>query len=406
MKQCQCGFRRANGEGTIYFNTERNIWIAQFTYTSINGEKKRKSVSADTKTAALKKKAKFLEDNAIGIIPSESKITLEQILKSYIDQEYAMNLLCDSSYERKLYTLSIIQNNRISKIPVAKIKDSDIEGFLKTLVCYANSNISKIYYMLNRGFKLACENRIIVQNPMDKSYIRKPKSNKPEEKVRAFTVDEQNRLFLALTKYKAPKNRNDYHLQLLIALYTGMRMGEINGLKKSDIDFKNNVIHIRRTVTRGIDYDTIISNSTKTDAGVRDIPLNPYAKKFLLEAVKNAKPNKNNLLFSDINSGRPISTSQVNSAFKRICEKANIEIEGGVHQHMLRHTFATRCIESGVPAEVLQKWLGHTDISTTVNTYCDVFSKMHDSAIEQFVEYSSKMDFVDEYFSDDIKQKK
>jgi integrase len=69
-----------------------------------------------------------------------------------------------------------------------------------------------------------------------------------------------------------------------------------------------------------------------------------------------------------------IETSQVNSFYRRICEAAGIEYNG---QHALRHTFATRSIEAGVPPLVLKKWLGHANIHITLDTYSDVFDKMN-----------------------------
>ncbi len=59
------------------------------------------------------------------------------------------------------------------------------------------------------------------------------------------------------------------------------------------------------------------------------------------------------------------------------------------NQHMLRHTFATRCIEAGIPAEVLQKLLGHKDIQTTINTYTTIFDKFRDKQIDKYVDYIS-----------------
>ena len=71
----------------------------------------------------------------------------------------------------------------------------------------------------------------------------------------------------------------------------------------------------------------------------------------------------------------------MNSFFKTICKKANVKCSG---QHSLRHTFATRCIEAGVPALVLKNWLGHTDIHITLDTYADVFDRMNLGAISKF----------------------
>ena len=102
------------------------------------------------------------------------------------------------------------------------------------------------------------------------------------------------------------------------------------------------------------------------------------------------KENPEGLIFYDYNKKRKgsqyrkggiVETTQVNSFFKRICAKAGIT---GLGQHSLRHTFATRCIEAGVQAVVLKKWMGHTDIHVTLDTYTDVFDKMHGESTEKF----------------------
>ena len=71
----------------------------------------------------------------------------------------------------------------------------------------------------------------------------------------------------------------------------------------------------------------------------------------------------------------------MNSFFQRICEKAGVPAMG---QHSLRHTFATRCIEAGIQAVVLKKWMGHTDIHITLDTYTDVFDRMNNESTEKY----------------------
>ena len=160
----------------------------------------------------------------------------------------------------------------------------------------------------------------------------------------------------------------------MIALYSGMRMGEINALKSKDIDFQNGFIHVRGTVSRGINYRPYIRQGTKTEAGVRDVPISGLLEPVLRRALSQRKKNPEGLIFYDYNKGGIIETSQVNSFFKRICDKAGIEHTG---QHQLRHTFATRCIEAGVSPLVLKNWLGHTNIHITLDTYADVFARMN-----------------------------
>lgn len=100
------------------------------------------------------------------------------------------------------------------------------------------------------------------------------------------------------------------------------------------------------------------------------------------------KENPEGLIFYDHRKKCIISTTQVNSVFKTICKKAEVECYG---QHSLRHTFATRCIEAEVPALVLKGWLGHKDIHVTLDTYVDVFSKMQFGEMSKFNSYIDKV---------------
>ena len=73
--------------------------------------------------------------------------------------------------------------------------------------------------------------------------------------------------------------------------------------------------------------------------------------------------------------------------FKYFCQENDISKGYDVHQHMLRHTFATRCIESGMPAAVLAKIMGHANVSTTLNVYCEVFDKFKQEHIDMSYNY-------------------
>ncbi len=161
-------------------------------------------------------------------------------------------------------------------------------------------------------------------------------------------------------------------------------MGEINALRPKDIDLKNNVVHVRSTISLGINHRPYLKNSTKTYAGCRDIPISNKLRPYLVKALEQYKPNPDNLLFFDHRAGALITTGQVNSFFHRLCKSAGLPEMG---QHALRHTFATRCIESGIPPVVLKTWLGHKDIHVTLDTYTDVFQKMDNDALKKFDEY-------------------
>ena len=161
-------------------------------------------------------------------------------------------------------------------------------------------------------------------------------------------------------------------------------MGEINALTVSDINFSNNTINIVRTISKDSNDRPIIGATTKTYAGLRTLHPTAEIMQLIKQRIKTITPDA--LLFTDKN-GRLITTNQVNMEFKRFCKAHNIGKGYDVNQHMLRHTFATRAIESGMPAPVLQKILGHTDIKTTINTYCDVFTEYEQKHINAQTEY-------------------
>ena len=320
------------------------------------------------------------------------KMTIPELLRKTYEFDFECNRFLDSSYNRKLYTVGIFEKSNLANIPIEEITKDDLNRFLASITNYSNSTIAKIYVCLKESFVLAKLDGIIDENPFDNiRAFRLPKSNKPDKKVSAFTVDEEKAFLNALNdEYTRPTHGNWYRHQFLIALHTGMRMGEINGLKPEDIDLDKKLIYVRRTVARGKNYQVVVHDKPKTRAGERTIPINKAVLPVLEDALKRYRKNKDGLLFYDFKMKRPISTSIVNNAFCRICDKAGIPHRG---QHGLRHTFATRSIEAGVPAPVLAKWLGHTDVSITLNTYTDVFNRMQN---ENMLKYEEYMDLLAE----------
>ena len=148
----------------------------------------------------------------------------------------------------------------------------------------------------------------------------------------------------------------------------------------SNIDLSQKILFVNRTTTIGKNGETIIGNSTKTYAGKRSIPIPDFMISIFKKQIEISKNNKENFLF--LNDDKLITNSACNSRLKRILlDKLGWE-NTGISTHSLRHTFATRCIESGVNAVVLQRLLGHTDISITLNTYTSVFNLFKD--IEKF----------------------
>ena len=369
--------KKENGSGT--FRIVNGKYNYRFFYIDEFGEKKRKSFSGVTRDECLQRAEEFLEKQEKRVAAVDPDITIPELLRRKYEEDYAMNFVGEQGYARNLGGIALLERSGFGKMPIVDITEMQIKAFLRSMTKYSDSVIKKTYQQLTAAFKVAVEKGVVERNPMDASDIRRPKSSKKPKDVRGFTQEEQARFLEALRDFKVPRNRNEYKLQLLIELYSGMRMGEINALKPENIDFENGLIHVRSTVSRGLEYRVFIKEGAKTDAGVRDIPINKALEPVLQEAMERKRRNPLGLVFYDHLKNDLITTSQVNCFFHRICKKAEISVRG---QHALRHTFATRCIEADVPPVVLKKWLGHKDIHMTLDIYADVFDSMHNSAME------------------------
>ena len=302
-----------------------------------------------------------------------------------------MNKLKPSSYQRKLNTLKSISTHYIANMELQKITEKDLKDFFAYITKYSNSTIAKIYGIVNNTFKIAVRRNILRFNFLDDQIeFSIPYSNNRDKKVSAFTIEEQKKLIIALKETTCR-----YKYQFLISLFTGMRMGEINALDLDDIDFENKIIHIRRTITRGLDERAMVGSYTKTKSGTRDIIMDSNVEAIFREYLSSSYYYKNDLHLLFCNSRKQcISTDATNMMFKYICEQYNIGNGSAMHQHMLRHTYATRCIESGMPASVLAKIMGHANVSTTLNVYCEVFDKFKQSHIDLSLNYLKENDLL------------
>lgn len=363
--------RNYNGEGTVFFNQKLNRWVGQFTDPFT---KKRKTVYDKDEKKLKKKLRDAIREAENGKYVEKSRQTIPGIAEKIIERKHNANITGSSAYLRALGTLNIIKKSELGETPIQNVSKDDLQEFFYTLKDYSNSYISKIFQLIKLAFEEAIKDDLIVKNPM--IHVVKPKSNKQDKKVEALTL-EQHQAFLASL------DKEHYRDIFLVAINTGMRCGEILALQPQDIDLEKNVIKVSKTITRN-DFDAYtLKEGTKTYAGTREIPFDDDLKSVLINSISNKENNEFGLIYSLDN--KIIRPSTLNIVFKRICK--NLNFKGSYNFHMLRHTFATRCIESGMPAHVLQKLLGHTDVSITINTYTSIFDKYKKEEFDKFLEY-------------------
>jgi len=248
----------------------------------------------------------------------------------------------------------------------------------------APSTIRKAYTVLHASLKQAVINQMLLHNPGNHTIL--PKMEQPE--IRFFTLSEQKRFIAALPDSTAGR-------ALYFILGTGLRVAELSGLRWSDIhgSFFTVVQTIRRNRNYQEDAKTrtfLETTAPKTRAGRRTIPLSSKMQELLalqrriqLETrlAKGQRWNANDLVFcSDI--GTPYEGRNLGRVLHRTLEQAGLEQMG---VHALRHTFATRAIESGMDVRTLSEILVHTKIALTLQLYAH-------SSMETKIKELSKMD--------------
>lgn len=259
----------------------------------------------------------------------------------------------------------------IGHMLLSEIKPLNCQNVLNQMTeNYRISYIKGIRACMHNFFEDALENELILRNPVTKAVKRDGLEIKEK---RVLTLEEQ-RVFL-----EAAQNSSFYN-QYAFVLQTGIRSGELTGLKWSDVDFDKKTMRIQRTatyVTPGARWEF---GKPKSKSSERNIPLTNEAIR-ILAYQKDLQKQRNivsmefpDLIFSTRN-GKPVSTTGYDLAIESLCKKIGIK---KFSMHALRHTFATRCIEAGMKPKTLQSILGHSDIGITMNLYVHVTEEERD----------------------------
>lgn len=191
---------------------------------------------------------------------------------------------------------------------------TQINDCLLDLAHYSNSYISKIYQLLAATYNKARLLHIINENPFTiKGNIKKPSSNKDDKKVEALTIEEH-------IKFLNQLQAKDYLYKdvFYTLLETSMRVGEVLVLKKENVDFKNNIIYVKKSLTRNGKDQYIEGKKTKTYAGIREVPLSSF-----LKGILQNKPTIDGYYFKQAN-GKFLTPTIINAHIKRIAKDAHI----------------------------------------------------------------------------------
>ena len=285
----------------------------------------------------------------------------------------------------------------LGKLLLAEVKPMHCKAVFNGMTeTYAGSTIRQAYIALGAMFKAAKENGLIEKHPMDG--VRFDSPVKAVDEIHFLTVSEQ-KAFL-----EAAKHSHNYNQYALI-LETGLRTGEVIGLTWDAIDWDKRTLTVNKAMEFRHKQHEWRAGPPKTKTSYRTIPLTDTAYQILwnlylgreyrkespeLDKVltyidrrtaKQATLHMRDLVFINYRTGMPAKNSSYDTHLYKLCDKAGLE---HFCMHALRHTYATRAIESGMQPKVLQKLLGHASIKTTMDRYVHVTDDTMFQAVRQF----------------------
>lgn len=366
--------------GSIYYDKKDKKWKCTyyiFDKESMKEKRKYKSFSTEKDSQDFLTSIQYQKGNDLFI--QNNGIPLNKLMRENAIKKLDMNLIGERTYSRIIETIKKIEETPLSIKNINDITSVEIQNYLNSLKNYSDSTIKKIKEQFSQTFREAINKGYILKNPM--LDVIRPRSTKKRKVVRALEIEEQQKL----TDYlmSIPISDEPYKVAYLIEMYLGLRIGEVLALRNTDINLHKNLISVNKTLSTDKNHKVIMGNSTKTYAGIREVPIPSFIRNEIVSQMRLAENNRDKQLFLTPN-GEYVRPNNANRKLKELLEKMNIT---DITSHSLRHTYGTRCIEAGMRAVALQRLMGHTDVAITLNTYTSVFNKYKETELEKVNNY-------------------
>ena len=373
----------------------------------------RHSISAVTLEELREKELDVLRDVLDGVKADKNNLTINDLYNSWVQLKRGLK---DNTFSNYKYMYTMFVEPDFGKRKIVDLKRSDIRSFYNYLADERHVQINTIdciHTVLHQVLELGVEDDYLRYNPSDNALKELKKARNFEvTKRRALTVPEQE-LFEAYLSKQGQYHR--WYPIFIIMLWTGMRVGEVTGLRWCDIDLEDDTISVNHTLVyydkRNDERCTFAINTPKTAAGERIIPMLPKVKEaFMMEKQYQEECGLESRAVVDgyrdfifINRfGNVQHQGTLNKALSRIVRDCNFEILDKPHKkdtvilpkfsnHSLRHTFTTRMCEAGVNLKVMQEILGHADAETTMDIYAEATKELKRSELDSFAEFFGRV---------------
>ena len=273
-----------------------------------------------------------------------------------------------STYDRLCESLIQLNKYGISDVSIDELTVDEIQSYINELVAsgYALTTIKKQFHLISEYVSYANLNGIILR-PLYKG-VKLPSESvvkKHKRCVIAYDREEQRRL----TDILFQRLHIPACCAALLMMETGIRIGEAMALTWDDVDWNRRCLRISKTVVRLRDCKrNHVQSSAKSFSSNRTIPLSRVAYDLLRHMAEDCDSTCG-YVFRGRN-GKYMSYEAARCHIQKACEDAGVPYYG---QHVFRHTFATNCYNKGCDVKVLSKFLGHSDVTVTYNTYIHLF---------------------------------
>lgn len=394
--------------------SERPDGYFQYRYTDRKG--KRHTLTANTLEELREREEQVIIDKADGIRAEAKNVTLDDMFELWSKLKRGLK---GNTYQNYCYMYKTFVKPQIGRLRISTLKRSDIKTFYNSLVDDKNlkiSTVDSIHTVLHQVLEVAVEDGYMRVNVSDNLLKELKQSHNMESGHRkALTVAEQELFMEFLRKENTPYHH--WHPIFTVMLNTGMRVGEITGLRWEDIDLEKGMIEVNHTLvyySHGGNGCYFSVHTPKTTAGRRQIPMLDDVKEAFLEERCYQEYNglKCNVAvdgytdFIFINRfGNVQHQGTLNKALRRIMRDCNdMQLAKNINNpvllprfscHSLRHTFTTRLVEAGVNLKVIQDTLGHKDFSTTMDIYTDVTKELKQREFDNLQEKMNQKKYKD-----------
>ena len=269
------------------------------------------------------------------------------------------------SYDLRKYIRPVLGKLRVDRIDTAAL--GDFSGGLKEQGLSAQS-INRILTILRMVLNYAEQEQLA---PVTQRKIRRVRM-KPK-RVRILSLEERKRLETYLLRKDCPQT-SGVRAGIFLSLYTGLRIGEVCALTWSNIDLRRETLTVEKTLTRIYVMDgssraktRVECGDAKTENSARTIPIPAFLKRFLIRYCDIPRTvNGGSGIFVLSGTTKPMEPRAYQNKFREVLEGAGLD---RINYHMLRHTFATTCIEKGFDVKALSEILGHGSVKTTMDLY-------------------------------------